>query len=62
MKFVIYTDGNEVIITTKKNEAMMLEQCFAGHGGEGDRCLEEYDRDESKDHSVSITCNTYRDW
>ena len=60
--FVIYSDGVENIITTIKKESDMLRMCFKDHGGEGDRNLEDFEREESKENSVSISCGSYRDW
>lgn len=67
MKFVIYTDGDEVIITTVKKEYKMLKMCFAPEeawnpDGEGDRNLEDFERDISSDDSIGFTSHMLRNW
>jgi len=59
MKFVIYKNDKEVIVTTKKKERELLEECF---GKNGDRDLEDYDRDESIDIGVCISARLFREW
>ena len=66
MKFVTYTDGDEVIITTKKLEERMLEECFSPDDinphGTGDRELVAYYREESSDNSISFSTSLHRNW
>ena len=59
MKFVIYSGNHEVLVTTKKKEAKLIEECF---GKTGDRDLEDYDRDESVDIAVCVTSGLKVDW
>lgn len=49
---IVYTNcGDEVIVTTLENEHKMLFEFFT----EGDRDLDDYDREEVKDVAVNIT-------
>jgi len=50
-KFIVYHDGEEAIVTTKKNEAETIRLFFV----EGGRDLEDYCRDEQEDIAVKLT-------
>jgi hypothetical protein len=57
--FVVYIGPDEVIVTTQKNEAKMLQICFE----DGDRDITEYERDVyAPDHSVSFSSSFSRNW
>jgi hypothetical protein len=58
VRFIIYYGADEVIITTPKCEAKMLKMCFT----QGDRNLEDYDREESNDDSVGFSTRISRQW
>lgn len=51
---VSYTGYNEVIVTTKENEAKCLALYFKENNG---RDLENYDRHEHSEHSVGVRSN-----
>jgi hypothetical protein len=52
-KFVVYSGGKEVIVTTLKAEDRTIREYFA----EGCRDIESYDREEIDDMAVLVRSN-----
>jgi hypothetical protein len=67
MTFVIWRNYREVIVTTKKKEPAVLKACFKAKpftnpDGEGDRDMDEWDRDISEDDCVGFSSTIWLDW
>ncbi|HWY35112.1 MAG TPA: hypothetical protein VNX68_10735 [Nitrosopumilaceae archaeon] len=50
MKFVVYSNNEEVIVSTLETEHKVISDYFTN----GDRVLDEYDRDVKEDSAISI--------
>ncbi len=51
VKFVTYSNGTEVLITTLEDEKRLLKDYFS----KGGRCVYSYDRQEEADYAIAIT-------
>lgn len=51
--FIVYTDGNETLITIKKHEKVFLKMYF----GKDQRNIEDYEREEFNDKGLIITAD-----
>lgn len=55
--FVVYENGKEVIVGTKKSEKLLIREFFK----EGKRNLEDYDRSEKTDSGIQVT-SSLKSW
>ena len=55
--FVVYDDGRELIITTKKRENLMLEEFFGTDIKHAGRDVNDYDRSEIGDNAIQVVSN-----
>jgi hypothetical protein len=54
--FIIYTSSDEAIVCTPETEAQTIKEYFK----EGERDMDDFDREEANDYAISFTSNIRR--